>query len=206
MPLSPVESTYQAIQSTTPSTPYLGELSPDPFHVIFPTEKMIMSFMEDTPWDDGHHHLILFLEQHTIDNYQRISTPSTIVVISTVLKSVHDVFSEGNLSNMLPTIPLHIFVQPGIVENVHIGDSCFSDEIVTYTSLFKEFHEIFTWSYEEMLGIDPEIVIHEIKTYLDAEPVRQCLRPVHPRKAATIKLEVEKLLKANFIYPVALID
>jgi hypothetical protein len=57
-----------------------------------------------------------------------------------------------------------------------------------------------------MSGIDPEIVIHEIKTYPDAKPVRKCLRPVHPRKVAAIKLEVEKLLKASFIYPVALTD
>jgi hypothetical protein len=47
--LSLVESTYQAIQLTIPSTPSLGELSPDPFHVIFPTDDMIMSIMEDTP-------------------------------------------------------------------------------------------------------------------------------------------------------------
>jgi hypothetical protein len=62
MSLSSIESAYQAIQSETPSTPSLGELSPDPFHVIFPTDEMIMSVMEDTPWDNGHHHSILFLE------------------------------------------------------------------------------------------------------------------------------------------------
>jgi hypothetical protein len=206
MPLSPVESTYQAIQSTTPSTPSLGDLSPDPFRVIFPMDEMIMSVMEDTPWDDGHHRSILFLEQHTIESYQRISTPSTVVVISTIPESTHDVFSEGNLSNISPTIPLDISIKPGIVENVHIGASCSPDEIVTYKSLFKEFCDVFTWSYEEMSGIDPDIVIHEIKTYPDAKPVRQRLRPVHPRKAAAIKLEVEKLLKAGFIYPVALTD
>jgi hypothetical protein len=60
MSLSPVESAYQAIQSATPSTPSLDELSPDPFRVIFPTDEMIMSVMEDTPWDDGHHRSILF--------------------------------------------------------------------------------------------------------------------------------------------------
>jgi hypothetical protein len=63
MPLSLVESSYQAIQSTNHYTPSLCDSSPDPFHVIFPTNKMIMSVMsmEDTPWDDGHHHSILFL-------------------------------------------------------------------------------------------------------------------------------------------------
>jgi hypothetical protein len=206
MSLSLVESAYQAIQSATPSTPSLGALSPDPFRVIFPTDEMIMSIMEDTPWDDGHHCSVLFLEQHTIENYQRISTPSTIVVISTIPESTHDVFSEGNLSNISPTIPLDISIKHGIVENVHIGASCSPDEIVTYMALFKEFHDVFAWSYEEMPGIDPDIVIHEIKTYPDAKPVRQCLRPVHPRKAAAIKLEVEKLLKADFIYPMALTE
>jgi hypothetical protein len=89
MTLSPVKSDYQAIQLATPSTPSLGDLYPDPFHVIFPTYEMIMSVMsmEDTPWGDGHHRSILFLEKHTIESYQQISTPSTIVVISTIPES-----------------------------------------------------------------------------------------------------------------------
>jgi hypothetical protein len=143
MLLSPVESTYQAIQSTTPYTPSLDELSPDPFHVIFPTDEMIMSVMEDIPWDDGHHCYILFLEKHTLENYQWISTPSTVFVILTVLESAQDVFSEGNLSNISPMISIDISVKPGIIENVHIGASCSPDEIVTYASLFKEFRDIF---------------------------------------------------------------
>jgi hypothetical protein len=206
MSLSLVESAYQAIQSAIPSSPSLGELSPGPFRVIFPTDEMIMSVMEDIAWDDGHHRSILFLEQHTLENYQRILTPSTVVIISTIPKSAHNVFSERNLSNILPTIPLDISITPRIVENVHIGALCSSDEIITYTSLFKEFCDIFAWSYEEIPGIDPEIVIHEIKTYPNTKPVRQCLRRVHPRKAVAIKLEVEKLLKASFIYPMALTD
>jgi hypothetical protein len=183
MPLSPVESAYQAIQSATPTTSSCDELSPDPFRVVFPTDEMIMSILDDTPWDDGHHRSILFLEQQTLENYQRISTPSTVVVITTVPGSTRDVFAEGNLSNISPMIPIDISVKPGIVENVHIGASCSPEEIVTYTSLFKEFRDIFAWSYEEMSGIDPSIVVHEIKTYPGAKPVRQRLRPVHPRKA-----------------------
>jgi hypothetical protein len=57
-----------------------------------------------------------------------------------------------------------------------------------------------------MSGIDLSIVVHEIKTYPRAKPVRQRLRPVHPCKTAAIKLKVEKLLKAGFIYPVALTE
>jgi hypothetical protein len=152
MPLSPVESAYQAIQLAIPSTPSLGDLSLDPFCVIFPTDKMIMSIMsmEDTPWDDGHHRSILFPEQHTIESYQWISTSSTVVIISSVPESTHDMFYEGNLSNISPTIPLDISIKLGVSENVHIGASCSTDEVVTYKSLFQEFRDIFAWSYEEM--------------------------------------------------------
>jgi hypothetical protein len=114
---------------------------------------MIMSVLADNPWDDGHHRSILFLEQQTLENYQWILTPSTVVVITIVPGPTRDVFAEGNLSNISPTIPIDISVKPGIVENVHIGGSCSPDEIVTYTSLFKEFRDIFAWSYEEMPGI-----------------------------------------------------
>jgi hypothetical protein len=55
-----------------------------------------------------------------------------------------------------------------------------------------------------MLDIDLDIVVHEIKTYLGAKPIQQRLHPVHPHKAVAIKLEVKKLLKDGFIYPVAL--
>ena len=55
-----------------------------------------------------------------------------------------------------------------------------------------------------MPGIDPSIVEHEIRTYPDAKPVWQKLRPVNSCKAVAMKAEVEKLLKDGFIYPIAL--
>jgi hypothetical protein len=132
MLLSPVESPYQSIQLATPSTPSLDELSPDHFRVIFSTDEMIMSFMEDTPWDDGHHCSILFLEQHTLENYQRILTPLTVVVISTVHEATHDVFVEGKLSNISPMIPIDISIKPGMVKNVHIGASCWLWSLIIF--------------------------------------------------------------------------
>ena len=58
--------------------------------------------------------------------------------------------------------------------------------------------------YEEMFGIDPSIVVHDIKTYPIAKPVRQKLCQVHPRKVVAIKVEVEKLLKEGFLYLIRL--
>ena len=113
-----------------------------------------------------------------------------------------DIFSEGNLSNILKTISIDISVKHGVVEYIQIRVDCSPEEIQLYTALFKELCDVFTWSYKEMPGIDPRIIVHEIKTYPSAHHVRQCLRSVHPKKVAAIKVEVEKLLNVAFIYHV----
>lgn len=87
-----------------------------------------------------------------------------------------------------------------------IGADCSPEEIQIYTTLFKEYRSIFAWTYEEMPGIDPWIVEHEIKTYPNVKPMRQKLRAINPKKAPTIKAEIEKLLKVGFIDPVPLTE
>ena len=101
-------------------------------------------------------------------------------------------------------MPIEISLKPSIFENIFIGQNSSPEEVRTYTTLFKEFRDVFTWTYEEITGIDPSTVAHDIKTYLDAKPVHQKLRQVHPRKETTIKEEVEKLLNAGFILPIPL--
>ena len=72
------------------------------------------------------------------------------------------IFAEGNMENIYVTIPINISANPNVMENVYIGANCSSDEIDIYMTLFKEFRDLFSWSYEEMLGLDPSIVEHEI--------------------------------------------
>jgi hypothetical protein len=54
----------------------------------------------------------------------------------------------------------------------------FSSEMTTPPERFNSiqiflnnFTTFFSWSYEEMPGIDPKIVEHEITTYPDAKPI-----------------------------------
>ena len=71
-------------------------------------------------------------------------------------------FAKGNMENISATIPINISVNPNVVENVHIDANCSPEEIAIYTALFKQFCDIFSWSYEEMSGIDPSIFEHQI--------------------------------------------
>ena len=88
--------------------------------------------------------------------------------------------SEENLCNITKTIPVNILVKLGVSEKIQIGQNSFPSDVELYTMLFKEFQDVFAWTYEEISGIDPSIVIHQIKTHLGATPVHQKLCQVHP--------------------------
>jgi hypothetical protein len=118
--------------------------------------------------------------------------------------TTHIVYAMGNMEIIIEIIPIDISITHGVMENVFIGVDNFPEEIKIYVDLFKEFHDVFSWSYEEMPGIDPRIVEHEITTYPDAKLVQKNLHSVNPQKEEAIKAEVEKLFKAGFIYPVQL--
>ena len=109
-------------------------------------------------------------------------------IVPSSYTTIHTIDFEGNMGNLSKTLLIDIWVKTSIVENIHIGADCNPEEIASFTSLFKEFCDVFAWSYNEMPGIDPSIVKHEIKTYDNAKPIQQRLRPVHPRKVAAIRV------------------
>ena len=53
--------------------------------------------------------------------------------------------SKRNMENISTTIPINIYANPNVVENVHIDANCSSEEIAIYTALFKEFRDVFAW-------------------------------------------------------------
>ena len=79
--------------------------------------------------------------------------------------------AEGNMGNISKTLLIDISVKTGIVENIQVGTDYIPEAIASFTCHFKEFCDVFSWSYEEMPGIDPSIVQHEIKMYEKAKSI-----------------------------------
>jgi hypothetical protein len=94
--------------------------------------------------------------------------------------ATHTVYVDGNMETITEMIPIDISRTPGVVEKVFVGADCSPKEIQIYTDLFKEFHDVFSWSYEEIPGIYKIIVEHKIMTYPDAKSIRQKLCLVNP--------------------------
>ena len=178
----------------------------DCLNTMFPLDEVIIEAMlgVEPPWEELHHRSYFLSELDLLEHEDYREILSQKVGRPMVPLSSPGQMADGNMANISSTIPINISRNPGTIENIYIGADCSQDDIGEYTELFKEFRDIFTWSYDEMPGIDPQIVEHEIKTYPNAKPVRQRLRAVNPRKAPAIKAEIEKLLKVGFIYPVPL--
>jgi hypothetical protein len=171
----------------------------DSLDLVLPSDEAVIEAMTSPykPWEDLHHRSYFLPELHRIEAGEFTITMTGDQLCPINLLATQEIYAEGNMVTIAATIPINISRNPGVVENVFVGADCSPEEIQIYTDLFKEFCDVFSWSYEEMPGIDPKIVEHEITTYPDAKPVRQKLHPVNPRKAAAIKTEVEKLLKAG---------
>jgi hypothetical protein len=89
---------------------------------------------------------------------------------------------------------------------VKIGTRCTTEQKETLTALLREFHEIFAWSYQDMPGLDTDIVVHKIPLKPECKPVKQALRRMKPEVILKIKEEVEKQLKAGFLSTVTYSD
>jgi hypothetical protein len=63
----------------------------------------------------------------------------------------------------------------------------------------RENVDTFAWTHEDMLGIDPEDIIHCLNTSPEVNSVKQKRRKFAPERNLAIAEEVKKLLKARFI-------
>jgi hypothetical protein len=107
----------------------------------------ILSINEE-PWD-ANHHRSSFL--HSLDDKEKdISSIFPIDIFDSPQYPIltQDTISKGNLGNISSTITTDISIKEGITENIQLGENCSAEEVETYTTLFKEFHDIFAWSYK----------------------------------------------------------
>lgn len=72
--------------------------------------------------------------------------------------------------------------------------------------LHREFFDVFAWSLKDVPGIPKSVFIfvsvHRLSLYKEQKLVRQKKRNHAPERQKVIDEEVEKLLKAKFIYEI----
>ena len=64
--------------------------------------------------------------------------------------------------------------------------------------LLHKYVEVFAWSYEDMPGLDANIVAHRLPTKEDCPPVKQKVHCMRPDMSKKIKAEVMKQFNTGF--------
>ena len=65
--------------------------------------------------------------------------------------------------------------------------------------LFQDYSDVFEWSYQDMPGLNTDIVVHRLPLREECMPVKQKLRRVKLKMLLKIKKEVKKQLDAGFL-------
>ncbi|XP_050881388.1 uncharacterized protein LOC127084911, partial [Lathyrus oleraceus] len=65
--------------------------------------------------------------------------------------------------------------------------------------LLHEYVDVFAWSYQDMPGLDTDIVVHKLPLQPDCPPVKQKLRRARPDMALKICDEVKRQFDAGFL-------
>jgi hypothetical protein len=92
----------------------------------FPLDEAIIKSMNcsDKPWDDTHHRYYFLQELEIIEQDDFRSTLSEIVNHSIVPLDKNDIYAEGNMSIISPTVMIDISRTRFKVENANIGAYC----------------------------------------------------------------------------------
>src|SRR4051812_40550767 len=84
-------------------------------------------------------------------------------------------------------------------KEVTIGSLLDADIKSKLTDLLKKYVDVFAWSYQDMPGLDTNIVQHYLPLKPEYPLVKLKLRRTHPDMANKIKVEVQKQLDAGFL-------
>jgi hypothetical protein len=84
-------------------------------------------------------------------------------------------------------------------KKIHIGSQLpqlVKEDLVAF---LRRNSDVFSWSHEDMPGIDPSVIVHKLNVDPNHRPVKQRRRTFAAERNQAIAEEVEKLLKAGFI-------
>ena len=85
---------------------------------------------------------------------------------------------------------------------VNLGKCCLLTERDKFISLFKQYKDVFAWTYQELKTYDTSIIKHVVPIKAGVKPYQQPLRKMHPKLEPLIQSEVKKLLDARIIFKV----
>ena len=90
----------------------------------------------------------------------------------------------------------------GSQKTVFISSQLATQEKEQLVTLLQKYMDVFAWTYDEMPGLDPGLVVHSLNVDPGIKPVVQPVRVFHTDVKGQITQEVKKLLAVGFLKPI----
>ena len=87
---------------------------------------------------------------------------------------------DRKVTSITGSIKLIDFGTPNQPKEIRIGSCLSLDERNRLIDLLKSYLDVFSWSCEDMSGLDSAILQHHLSILPHARPVKQKLRTLHP--------------------------
>ncbi|XP_012461287.1 uncharacterized protein LOC105781298 [Gossypium raimondii] len=118
--------------------------------------------------------------------------------------------SSHDLLRMVEQEEKQILPHQESIKTVNLGSEEKKQEVKIETSisgntkqnlidLLYEYKDVFVWSYQDMPGLNEDVVVHRLPLKPECKPVQQKLRRMRPEMLLKIKEEVKKQYDAGFL-------
>ncbi|KAI5428965.1 hypothetical protein KIW84_033818 [Lathyrus oleraceus] len=128
----------------------------------------------------------------TYNNWVVVDVPVIVYHSKLILKPI-----EHNDPTPSPNFDFH--GSEDDVKEVKIGSQLCPEVKKGLVDLLQEYSYVFTWSCQDMPGLDADIVEHRFPLKPEYPPVKQKLRRTHPDISVKIKEEVHKQIDVGFL-------
>ena len=164
-PLSAIEIAYSLVQQASATPDLISAQDLDPLletiwaqdslattyslDLVLPSDEVVIEAMTslDKPWEDLHHRSFFLPELSRIEVGEFTITMTGDQPCPINLLATQEIYAEGNMETIVETIPINISRTPGVIDNVFVE---------AYSSP------------EEMPGIDPQRVYHELTFFFSS--------------------------------------
>ena len=124
------------------------------------------------------------------------------------LTPLEDMFDANDVPRKPKLQPLNAAIEEhniGTKENpkmIKLSKNFPPDQKPKYIDLFKEFQDVFSWSYEDLKSYDTSVIQHTIPLKPNQKPFKQKLRRINPMLLPMIEKEVKRMFEAGIIAPI----
>ena len=128
--------------------------------------------------------------------------------LPTGLTPLEDIFDSNDIPRKPKMQPLNAAIEDcniGTVQKpkiIKLSKSLPPDQKPKYVDLFKEFQDVFSWSYEDLKSYDTSVIQHTIPLKPNQKPFKQKLRRINPVHLPLIEKEVKKMFEVGIIAPI----